>query len=69
MTGILGIDNALFDVGSLAAARTHYSALGLVEPFRLRTGWAAEYADPWGNVVGFTDYTREPAFARPETTR
>ncbi len=127
MMDILGIDNALFDVGNLAAARTHYASLGLVErfaipeagivlyavgnerpgvliraggdipetppigpriwlevadaraaaaaipivpladPFEVRTGWAVEYADPWGNVVGLTDYTGDPALGRGET--
>lgn len=124
MIELLGIDNVLFDVGDLAAARAHYAALGLVErfvvpeagivmfavgderpgvlirahedvaasaprgariwlevadaralaalipipplaePFQVRTGWAVEYADAWGNVVGLTDYTRQPALAR-----
>lgn len=27
------------------------------EPFRVATGWTVEVTDPWGNVVGFTDYT------------
>jgi len=122
---ILGIDNALLDVGELAAAREHYAALGLAErfaipeagivlyaigaerpglliravpdlpasppagpriwletadarafaaacpldplapPFPVRTGWTVEYADPWGNVLGVTDYTSDPARARP----
>lgn len=128
MTEVWGIDNVLLDVGDLAAARTHFAALGLVErftipeagivlyavgderpgmlirarpdvaesppagprmwlevadarasaatipiapladPFQVRTGWAVEYADPWGNVVGLTDYTREPALARQKAT-
>jgi hypothetical protein len=129
VTEVWGIDNALLDIGDLAAARTHYAALGLLErfvlpeagiviymvgderpglmlrarqdiaekpaagariwlevadarasaaeiplaplgePFQVRTGWAVEYADPWGNVVGLTDYTREPTLARPRKTR
>lgn len=31
---------------------------------QLRTGWIVEVADPWGNVVGLTDYTLAPAMAR-----
>ncbi|MFF8725370.1 VOC family protein [Streptomyces sp. NPDC015171] len=28
------------------------------------TGWAVEIADPWGNILGFTDYTKRPALGR-----
>ncbi|MEU3412317.1 MULTISPECIES: VOC family protein [unclassified Streptomyces] len=28
------------------------------------TGWTVEIADPWGNVLGFTDYTKRPSLAR-----
>jgi predicted enzyme related to lactoylglutathione lyase len=37
----------------------------LEEPRELRTGWVVEVADPWGNVVGLTDYLNDPARARP----
>lgn len=33
--------------------------------FEVHTGWAFEVADPWGNVLGFTDYVKDPARARP----
>ncbi|MCX4764524.1 VOC family protein [Streptomyces sp. NBC_01275] len=33
-------------------------------PFSVSTGWTVEVADPWGNVVGFTDYTKRPELAR-----
>jgi predicted enzyme related to lactoylglutathione lyase len=36
----------------------------LDEPFSTATGWTAEIADPWGNVVGFTDYSRRPELGR-----
>jgi predicted enzyme related to lactoylglutathione lyase len=39
------------------------AALG--EPFQVATGWTVEVADPWGNVLGFTDYTRMPERGRP----
>jgi predicted enzyme related to lactoylglutathione lyase len=29
-------------------------------PFAVRTGWTVEVADPWGNVLGLTDYTLAP---------
>jgi len=32
--------------------------------FELHTGWAFEIADPWGNVIGFTDYTKDRSLAR-----
>ncbi|GHA08403.1 VOC family protein [Streptomyces echinoruber] len=36
----------------------------LEEPFAVATGWTVEIADPWGNVIGFTDYTRRPELGR-----
>ncbi|CAL9539093.1 VOC family protein [Streptomyces sp. enrichment culture] len=51
-------------------ARVAARALGnagialLDEPFPVATGWAAEIADPWGNVIGFTDYTKRPELGR-----
>jgi len=41
----------------------------LAEPRELRTGWVVEVADPWGNVIGLTDYSGDPARARPVTGR
>ncbi len=40
----------------------------LAEPFEVATGWTVEVADPWGNVIGLTDYTKDPARARPAPT-
>ena len=31
----------------------------LSPPFSIRTGWAIEFLDPSGNVLGFTDYKAE----------
>jgi predicted enzyme related to lactoylglutathione lyase len=28
----------------------------LSEPFKIRTGWAVEFTDPSGNILGITDY-------------
>ncbi|MFF4487024.1 VOC family protein [Streptomyces sp. NPDC001544] len=36
----------------------------LDEPFSVATGWTVEIADPWGNVLGFTDYTKRPELGR-----
>ncbi|MDT0570397.1 VOC family protein [Streptomyces sp. DSM 3412] len=32
--------------------------------FSVATGWTVEFADPWGNVIGFTDYSKRPELAR-----
>lgn len=32
----------------------------LTEPFRIRTGWAVEFTDPSGNMLGCTDYLVVP---------
>ncbi|KIA65312.1 extradiol dioxygenase [Nocardia vulneris] len=34
-------------------------------PFEVATGWSVELADPWGNVIGLTDYLKRPDLARP----
>ncbi len=36
----------------------------LSEPFAVGTGWVVEVADPWGNVIGLTDYLKRPELAR-----
>lgn len=36
----------------------------LDEPMSTATGWTVEIADPWGNVVGLTDYTKRPELGR-----
>ena len=36
----------------------------LAPPFEIATGWTVEFADPWGNTMGLTDYTRMPALGR-----
>jgi hypothetical protein len=41
------------------------AGVGLLgEPWELRTGWVVEVADPWGNLIGFTDYLHAPERAR-----
>jgi predicted enzyme related to lactoylglutathione lyase len=34
------------------------------EPLLIPTGWLAEVADPWGNIIGFNDYHLQPQFGR-----
>lgn len=36
----------------------------LREPWEVATGWVVECADPWGNVIGLTDYVKAPQKAR-----
>ncbi|MEU1270522.1 VOC family protein [Streptomyces sp. NPDC005799] len=36
----------------------------LDEPIAVATGWTVEIADPWGNVIGFTDYGKRPELGR-----
>ncbi|BEP12370.1 VOC family protein [Acidothermaceae bacterium B102] len=48
-----------------AEALLHERGTDPIEPARqTRTGWVVEVADPWGNVIGLTDYSLAPAMAR-----
>jgi hypothetical protein len=52
--------------GRVWLAAPDVRALSTVEqPFRVVTGWTVEVADPWGDVVGFTDHTTMPERGRP----
>lgn len=39
----------------------------LAPVFPVATGWTVEIADPWGNVIGFTDYGKRPELGRHQT--
>ncbi|MEV5877073.1 VOC family protein [Streptomyces sp. NPDC052101] len=55
------------EVPDARAAARRLSAAGLTlldEVFQEATGWTVEFADPWGNVLGLTDYTRRPELGR-----
>ena len=55
------------EVPDARAAGQTLAAAGVAllgEPRELRTGWLVEVADPWGNVVGLTDYRLAPERAR-----
>jgi predicted enzyme related to lactoylglutathione lyase len=55
------------EVPDARAAGAALAAAGVTllgAPRELRTGWAVEVADPWGNVVGLTDYRNAPERAR-----
>ncbi|MHB9859591.1 VOC family protein [Streptomyces sp. YIM S03343] len=36
----------------------------LDEAFPVATGWTVEFADPWGNLLGLTDYSSRPELGR-----
>ncbi|KKD04510.1 VOC family protein [Streptomyces sp. WM6386] len=49
----------------VAARELRKADLALLDgPFSTATGWTVEIADPWGNVLGFTDYTKRPELGR-----
>jgi predicted enzyme related to lactoylglutathione lyase len=55
------------EVPDARAAARELAAAGIApldEVFSVATGWTVEIADPWGNVVGFTDYSKRPALGR-----
>ncbi|MGI5457285.1 VOC family protein [Streptomyces sp. CA-249302] len=55
------------EVGDARKAARALAAAGvplLDEPFPVATGWTVEIADPWGNVIGFTDYSKRPELGR-----
>ncbi|GHH86352.1 VOC family protein [Streptomyces capitiformicae] len=55
------------EVRDARAAARALAAAGvqpLDPPFPVATGWTVEFADPWGNVIGLTDYSKRPELAR-----
>ncbi|MEU5089619.1 VOC family protein [Streptomyces sp. NPDC021356] len=55
------------EVPDARAAARALAAAGiepLDEPSAQATGWTVEVADPWGNVLGLTDYTKRPELGR-----
>lgn len=55
------------EVPDARKAAQHLTTAGiplLDAPFSVATGWTVEIADPWGNVIGFTDYSKRPELAR-----
>jgi predicted enzyme related to lactoylglutathione lyase len=53
------------DARAAAAELRERGVIPLEEPFEVATGWTVEVSDPWGNVIGLTDYTKDPSRARP----
>jgi predicted enzyme related to lactoylglutathione lyase len=52
------------DARAAAAELTGAGVALLGPPFEVHTGWTFEVTDPWGNVLGFTDYVNDPARGR-----
>jgi predicted enzyme related to lactoylglutathione lyase len=52
------------DARAAANALRAKGARILGEPMEILTGWAVELADPWGNVLGMTDYLKDPSRGR-----
>ncbi|WP_112471146.1 VOC family protein [Streptomyces triticisoli] len=55
------------EVPDARAAARELTAAGIApldEPSAGATGWTVEIADPWGNVLGFTDYSKRPELGR-----
>ncbi len=49
-----------FKVESVTEAYKEMAEKGIVflsAPYKIQTGWAVEFTDPSGNVLGLTDYT------------
>ncbi len=52
------------DAQSTAAELAGRGVVPLTPPFSIPTGWAFEIEDPWGTVIGFTDYVHRPDLGR-----
>lgn len=62
-----GPDKLWFEVADARAAAAELTAKGVAPlrpPFPIPTGWAFEIRDPWGKVLGFTDYSSKPEAGR-----
>ena len=56
-----------FEVADACGAADELVAAGVVlinAPMQIPTGWAVEVSDPWGNIIGLTDYTVRPDLGR-----
>ncbi|MFE2988360.1 VOC family protein [Streptomyces sp. NPDC059262] len=52
------------DAKAAARALTEAGIPPVDPPFSTSTGHVVEVADPWGNVIGLTDYLKRPELAR-----
>lgn len=53
------------DAQAAAAELEEHGVEMRTAPFEVATGWSVEVSDPWGNVIGLTDYLKRPELARP----
>ena len=63
----VGGQKVWLEVADAQAAAEELAAKGirpLTPPFSIPTGWAFEVLDPWGNVIGLTDYATRPELGR-----
>jgi predicted enzyme related to lactoylglutathione lyase len=63
----VGGQKVWFEVPDARAAAEELTARGgpvLGAPALIPTGWAFEVRDPWGNVLGLTDYSAHPGLGR-----
>lgn len=52
------------DARAAARALEQAGVTALGAPREINTGWVVEIADPWGNVLGLTDYAKDPVKGR-----
>jgi len=52
------------DARVATAALRERGARILGEPMEILTGWEVEFTDPWGNVLGLTDYVKDRSRGR-----
>lgn len=52
------------DARAAGAALIEAGLEPLGEAREINTGWVIEFADPWGNVFGLTDYLKQPERGR-----
>jgi len=52
------------DARAVAEELATYGVENVRPAFQIPTGWTVEVVDPWGNQLGFTDYTGMPALGR-----
>jgi predicted enzyme related to lactoylglutathione lyase len=63
----VGGQKVWLEVPDARAAAEELAAIGvatLAPPSPIPTGWAFEIRDPWGNVLGFTDYVTRTELGR-----
>lgn len=68
----VGAQKIWFEVPDARAAAAELRAAGvslLTPALLIPTGWVFEVIDPWGNVIGFTDYVAKPELGRSKAAR